>query len=89
VRDNVRGASESIQNDIALGRRIITVLDGVISRHLVGSAHDLGVWTTAKRVGTRKTLGQGFALVDEPIGPLAQPTSPVAQPASPVNQHAA
>jgi hypothetical protein len=89
ARNNVRGASKSIQNDIALGRRIITVLDGVISRHLVGSAHDLAVWAAAKRVGSRTTSGQGFGLVDEPIGPLNQPTSPVVQSASPVNQQAA
>jgi hypothetical protein len=89
ARTNLRGASNGVEQEIALGRRIISVLDGVIPRLLRAEPNEIAVWRAAKRVERGATVGQSIALPDWNASSAGQASSPPVQPPSPGGSQAA
>lgn len=81
ARNDHRGAGESITEEIAVGRRIILMLNGLVSRKIVTDGPEFTVWKEAIFIGPRTSRGQDIKLADEKT-----PSEPLARPAA---QHAA
>ena len=50
-RADLRGATRGVSEEIALGRKILSMMDGVLTRMLRGQPDQLDAWRHAKRCG--------------------------------------
>lgn len=89
ARNKLRRATRSIEEDLASGRRIVMMLDGLISHHLVGDAPQRTEWKAAKRIELRPGPGRGSGLRDEKGSVVAQQPSSTDQRTSSTDQRAA
>jgi hypothetical protein len=75
ARSNLRGATHNVGREIALGRRIVSVLDGVVPRLLRDQPDEVAVWRAAKRIKGRVSPVHAIAENILPAPTQVQPAS--------------
>jgi hypothetical protein len=79
ARSNLRGATHRLGREIALERRIVRVLDGVMPRLLRDKPAEIAVWRGAKRIHGRVSPAHAGAEHILPVSTQVQPASPPPQ----------
>ena len=81
-RTDLKGATRGVTAEIALGRKITTMLDAVVSRQLRGQPDQQEVWRAAKRVGGSSKGTQVMVTADQPSVEADQGTADAARQAA-------
>lgn len=71
-RANLKGATRGVMEEIAIGRKIVSMLDGVLLRMLHNQPAEIVVWRAAKRLSRASTSGQSPTPLVVPVSVAVQ-----------------
>ena len=70
-------ATRAVQQELALGRKIVTMLNGVLTRALHDQPAELAAWRAASRVVRGTSSGQSVASASQAAATVGQSAAPV------------